>query len=513
MNFMIIKRIIRLVLITLIFNNYISAQDQQIIEDNVSQDNYTSLEKKYDQIIKSNLSISDCSAKADNFLNSRFMQSKAIPYLRYILLKKGYKDSKTLLNLAKAYYYDDQFDIAVDLINNFIESAKNSKQKKIAKEDLEVYKICKKLFDNSQKIQFLNLGEKINSKKADIIPYVSTKEDVLVYSSDRAGNFDIYVSLKKRYSSKWGKAQLGGRNINSSIDDFVAGLSADGKDLLIHYNETNEFIDINTSKREKGLFSELGNLGNIVNSEYKEEGACISHTGDTLFIASDRPGGFGGFDLYYSLKLPNGEWGKVVNLGSKINTEYDENYPNLSISGKTLYFASKGHKSMGGYDLFKANFDYTNNEWTSVENLGYPINNAYDNKTIRFTDSDRYAYVSAVLKKGFGDYDIYKAIFLDKEPDYLIVNSKIYIDDEAKIPFSSLNLPVTVSVYNANEIYGLYSYDKKKNLFIMALEPGKYIVEVEAEGFKPYRRKVTIKENHYRSTKRKLTIKLSPEEQ
>ena len=260
------------------------------------------------------------------------------------------------------------------------------------------------------------------------------------------------------------------------------------------------------------MFSELGNLGNIINTEYKEEGACISYSGDTLFIASDRPGGFGGFDLYYALKLPNGEWGKAVNLGGNINTEFDENYPTLSVDGQTLYFASKGHKSMGGYDIFKAKYNRVDTKWINVENMGYPINNPYDNKTIRFTENDRYAYVSSVLKQGIGDYDIYKAIFLDKEPDFLIVNSKIFIDNKEKTPFNTLNLPVTISVYNANEIYGLYSYDKKKNLFIMALEPGKYIVEIEAEGYKPDRRKVTIKENNYRNKKRKLTIKLLPEE-
>ena len=332
----------------------------------------------------------------------------------------------------------------------------------------------------------------------------------MVYSSDRNGDFDIFVSIKKRKSTSWARSKLAGRYINSRVDDFVAGLSDDGKDLLIHYNETNEFIDINTSQRRKGMFRDLGNLGNKVNTEYKEEGACISKNKDTLYIASDRVGGFGGFDLYYSLKLPNGHWGEAQNMGRDINTEFDENYPNLSIEGDALYFASKGHNSMGGYDIFKASLDVKTNEWL-IDNLGYPLNNAYDNKTIRFTDSPRYAYISSVLKKGLGDYDIYKTIFLDEEPEYLIVSSSIFIADSVKTPFNNLDIPVAITVYSDDEVYGLYSYNRNNNSFIMALKPGLYEIEVEVDGYKKYKRKVTIKENHYKNIRRKLTVKLFPE--
>ena len=95
---MIIKRFIKLILIIFIITNYLSAQDQQGIGDNVSQYNYTSLEKKIDQIIESNLSINDCNAKADYYLNSKFKQSKAIPYLRYGLY--SYDKKKNLFIMA-----------------------------------------------------------------------------------------------------------------------------------------------------------------------------------------------------------------------------------------------------------------------------------------------------------------------------------------------------------------------------------------------------------------------------
>jgi len=96
-----------------------------------------------------------------------------------------------------------------------------------------------------------------------------------------------------------------------------------------------------------------------------------------MIFASDRPGGFGGLDLYISRKA-GGDWGPAVNLGPEINTPFNEYRPFLINNGKTLFFSSQGHKNMGGYDLFRSDLQ-SNNLWSQPENMGYPLNTPDDN--------------------------------------------------------------------------------------------------------------------------------------
>ena len=139
-----------------------------------------------------------------------------------------------------------------------------------------------------------------------------------------------------------------------------------------------------------------------------------------LFFSSDRRGGYDGSDLYISKKVKSKkgstkfEWGEAINLGSKINTKYNEAYPYLVNDGKTLLFASEGHNSMGGFDIFYVNINLESLEVGTPKNIGYPINDTDDNTNICFTEDKKTAYISSYRIDGMGNLDIYKLIF--KEP-------------------------------------------------------------------------------------------------
>ena len=133
-----------------------------------------------------------------------------------------------------------------------------------------------------------------------------------------------------------------------------------------------------------------------------ESAATISADGQTLFFASRRTGGLGGKDIYMTRKLPTGEWALPQNLGDVVNTPYDEDFPNLFYDGQTLYFSSKGHNSIGGYDYFKTEWDAEKNTWSKPINLGYPLNTPLDNICISFTEDQRHAYVSTWRKDSRG---------------------------------------------------------------------------------------------------------------
>lgn len=460
------------------------------------------------------ISVEGCRRIAYDYLKSDNNKAKSIPYFEYLLTISKTYNVADIRSLAEAYFYNDQFGLAVNLQTQYINKIKNGKLKRIAKKKLKRYKKFKNSASHAKNIKIINLGPSINSKYAEINPFVSNSENILVYSSKKYDNYDIYVSKKRKNQYLWDKSKLVGNSVNTVNDEFVAGLSDDGNTMLVHYNEDNGFEDINKATQINGLYQELDNLGTSVNSVYKEEGVCYSKSDDTLFFASNRAGGYGGMDLYYALRISNGLWGQPINMGPVINTKADENYPSFDPDGSTFYFASKGHGSIGGYDIFYSKWNTDKNGWIKPENMGYPINNTFDNRTIRFTKNPRYAYISSITNKGMGDYDIYKVVFLDQEADYLIIKGNVFVKDLGDvIPFNEFEQSISISTYKDNSIFGIYALNNVNNTFVLAVNPGTYYLKIEADGFKPIKKKFTIKENHYRNKKRKINIYLETEKE
>ena len=172
-----------------------------------------------------------------------------------------------------------------------------------------------------------------------------------------------------------------GNNINTPGHEATIGISADGQQLLIYKDDAGDG-NIYLSRLMGENWMTPQKLTENVNSKSWEPSATITPDNNTLYFTSTREGGFGGRDIWRSVRLPNGEWAKPVNLGPKINTPYDEDAPAILADGKTLYFASQGFNSMGGYDLFYSVWDQENNTWSAPRNVGYPINTPGDEMTI-----------------------------------------------------------------------------------------------------------------------------------
>ncbi len=135
----------------------------------------------------------------------------------------------------------------------------------------------------------------------------------------------------------------------------------------------------------------------------------------TLYFVSDRKGGQGRQDIWMTQKTIDGsKWQKPQNLGYVVNSKYNEETVEISSDGKDLYFSSKGHNSMGGYDVFVThkNDDGT---WTEPENIGYPINTPGDDVFFMLTDNEKFGYYSTTREDSYGDKDIYQVVFLGPE--------------------------------------------------------------------------------------------------
>jgi len=425
------------------------------------------------------------------YLNSNIDKSLAVPFIERAIANSN-TNPDIYFDLAMAYHVTDKFDKAIEIYNMYKKTNSGSKQKEVGRK-IEMCKNGILLSKNSEYVTFENLGSKINSKYPDYYPFVAKDESYIVYTSRRGGilefdgfyQSDIYIS--ENVNNEFGSSKNAGPSVNSDFDDQAVGLSNDANKLFIYLDNIKEYGDIYTSDRDGRRFSKMVKLGENVNSNDFETSASISADGNTLFFTSIRPEGRGGLDLYMSRKLPMGDWGLPQNLGKQINTKYNEDFPTLSEDGQTLYFCSEGHNSMGGYDIFTSQWEPETNSWSKPINIGYPVNNGMDNRTISFSESGKTAYISALRKEGKGDLDIYRVKF----PINIIIQLHLPSNDPnnplIKDAYVQLNNPILEQSFSfaANQNTGYYT--------IILNRQGSYTLMIEAEGYETYTEELDLR--------------------
>lgn len=407
---------------------------------------------------------------------------------------------KTYYYLAKAYHNLGQFDQAVANYYNY--------RSFIDMDDYEVYNDVKRqieyaenakiLLENPVTVDITNLGPGINTKYMDYCPVISADGQTLIFTSRREtgtggeltddGQYydDIFVCRKQ--GQGWSKPESIGSNINGTGHEAAIGLSPDGQTLFIYKND-----DIYTSELQGNQWSAPKEMGSDINTNAWETHATISADGNLLVFTSNRDGGYGGRDLYYSKKLPNGEWSMAQNMGDSVNTAYEEDSPFLTVDGQSLIFSSEGHTSMGGFDLFRSEFIF--GKWSSPVNIGYPINSPGNDVFFVTTPDGRYAYYSSVREGGYGETDIYKLRLEIAKPAYAtVLSGKVVVptmsasnDLEAKITVKEVATGSQVGEYRPNRATGNY---------ILILDPGiDYNVTYAAEGYQSKDVLVDVPEN------------------
>jgi outer membrane protein OmpA-like peptidoglycan-associated protein len=197
---------------------------------------------------------------------------------------------------------------------------------------------------------------------------------------------------------------------------------------------------------------------------------------------SDRPGGQGGRDIYVS-KIVDGtnKWGEPKNLGPEINTAYDEEGVFMHPDGKTLYFSSKGHNTIGGYDVFVSVLK--NGIWSTPINLGMPLNTPGDDVFFQVSADGKTGYFSSYRKEGLGDKDVYKVSFLNSDSviTNLVLLKGIITDASSGAPISA---QIEVVDLDTNLTVGKYKNDAKTGEYLISLPAGKnYGTVITADGY------------------------------
>jgi hypothetical protein len=344
-------------------------------------------------------------------------------------------------------------------------------------------------------IRLENLGDNINTAYPEYVPLLSADENTLIFTSRRPGSSndlkdpygnyfeDIYIAHKQE-NGEWSTPKSISKNINGNSHDACVALAPNGERLIVY--------KAHPTLRAGSLYESYFDgsdwtvpvkiRGDINSEEYLESSATISADEQIIYFSSNRPGGYGGLDLYRIVKLPNGEWSKAQNLGPKINTSDNEDSPFIHADGKTLYFSSTGHTGMGGYDIFKSTIDEEGN-WTEPINLGYPLNTVFDDIFFTMNIEGNAGYVSTERNDSRGGTDIYKALFPKDNIELFLFSGKIYQPN-------SNSITASVKVYNkeTNSLVGEYQPNRNTGKFVAILPEKEWCyIEIEAEGYEKYK--------------------------
>ncbi len=330
-----------------------------------------------------------------------------------------------------------RFDSAVSEYKAYINTLnpQQTEELKDAQKHIEECFVGLEMLFKPKPVIIKEIGTPVNSERPEYSPLVTPDRKQMIFTSIRTSSIgglkrfsddeffeDVYIS--NFVDSAWQKPK-NYKDINTRSNDASAGLSPDGKTLFI-FRDVNGG-DLLQSKFVKNKWQKSVPFPAPINSEYMECYASITADGKTLYFVSDRPdGNLGGKDIYCAtMKSDSSGWEKPVNLGKAINTNYDELSVRVTPSGDTLYFSTKGHKSMGGFDLFMSTKD-DKGEWMEAENLGFPINSPNDE--VFYFPMDTVAYFSTVKEGSLTNFDIYMILPLrDKTKKYIAGN----IDENA----------------------------------------------------------------------------------
>lgn len=465
------------------------------------------------------------------YLETYIDRAKSTKYLEWVVRQKKY-NIQAWYDLGRAYAVNYDFDRAIEAFETYARLSANDDNRIPARRWIEMCENAKILFKNPLDVDFINLGPNINSEAPDFNPYIDANENFLIFTTKRSGNtgnlldFDGYYTADIMYSQMqsgtWQKARRFSNNINTAIVEESVGCTPDGTHLFVYMENFTAIADVYFTKKSSRSFEELQPLGENLNTKYLETSACMNSDGSVLFITANYPDSYGGTDIYYSIKMPNGKWSFPVNAGNVINTPYDEEFPYIAPDGKTFFFASTGHNSMGGFDIFRSIIDWNSLTFTKPENIGYPINTPDNNYVISFTRSMRYAFISAYRSDSYGDLDIYKVIFknvpskqilltgviknTDLTPFFISYKSKydelIHLLQQIKDKPKDQQLAVKVKIdeflngaFDENEVLiEVFEASKQERLFLVRplrsnskfniyLEPGNYTIKVSSDGY------------------------------
>ncbi len=368
--------------------------------------------------------------------------------------------------LGKLYHKSYRFDEAMQKYRQYLQKAENDPElpDKVLKEiehkiqrEIEYAQNGLELINSPKQVAIENLGAEINTQYNEYGAVFSSGEKMLVFTArypegnkmDPTGDYyeDIYyvtleagdvfdnpsadtikteTGIEIITSFKFSEPEKFRKGINTEKHDAAIQLTQDGKNLYI-FRDGDIWV---THKNDTGWTNPVRIKDN---TKYFEPSIFISANEQIKIISSEREGTLGGLDLFWSKKDSSGQWLPFENMGSNINTPYNEDSPFLSFNDSTLYFSSSGHNSMGEYDVFKTTL--TDTGWSKPVNLGFPINSPANDIFYFTNELEDKAYFSSDRSGGYGKMDIYRLNYEDTTAGFVTVLDTSY--NYKQLPYDS----------------------------------------------------------------------------
>lgn len=404
--------------------------------------------------------------------------STTLKFKRETPFKETAAPFETHLYLGEAYQANNEFKKALEKYQYYKEGNVGNKKNY----DLINYKInsCKyamEMMNTSSDFSY-NIFEEITSNESSFNAAISGDGNSICFNVKRKHYNAIFFS--KKHMGLWASPRNITMEVESDGSYFVSSLSYNGSRLFLSHRDEDDY-DIYQSEFIGDSWTKAIALNKNINSMHNETHAVINKSNSILYFVSDKPGGEGGLDIYESKKDQEGNWAPPESTESIINTTLDENTPFISRDGKTLYFSSKGHHSMGGYDIQKSALS-ENNKWTTPKNLGLPFNTGEDDFFFVPISSDSLGIISRCNHKPGDNKSIYlvgdSPVEAVATPEKIIKGNLVFPSSE-NIHSHSIDIHVT---NNEGIVIDSIKLVPNQKSFSLMLPPGEYNLSASGEG-------------------------------
>ncbi len=417
-------------------------------------------------------------------------KSKAQAYLQKAFDLSKKPDDHLMFDLAEAMHYNNKFDEAMVMYKKSDHMGTNrfTVSKRISE-----CAFGKKYVASPVMAKLNNMGAMVNTAYNEYLPSVTADQQAMYFTTRRPGTTggkmaddgqfyeDIYIC--RNNGGTWAGPKQLAAPINTKDNDACTAISSNGQTMFIYRGSDGG--DIFISELHGDVWGKPEPF--VYNTKALETSAFMSFDEKKLYFVSDRSGNK---DIYYCLKNPNGSWGHPIRCSSSVNTPSDEESPFLSSDGRALYFSSKGHSSMGGYDIFMVGVN-TTGSFGSPGNLGYPINTSADDLYFRISPDGKTGYFSSEKEDGFGLQDLYTV----QMPPPAVPPGLTMLKGNVKDGRTGLPTEATITVTDneTKEQVTKIRSNSKSGEFTVTLPAGKnYGIAVEKDGRLFWSKNVTV---------------------
>ena len=401
--------------------------------------------------------------------------------------------------------YRFKFDEAIKAYENYLAQLNGEKGEFTDYVNREINNCytAKILVKNDKTTKRAEIGPKIvNNKMSKSFPLVSVDMTVSVFAygenNSTFGNInyevnegeyktdDIYFSIKE--NGEWGDPVNITKDLNIKHQAFPVSMSADGETLFL-VQDDNDDGNIYVSHYVDGKWTAIKKLNKNINSKYWETHASVTPDGKTLYFTSDRKGGKGGFDIYYSKLDENGKWGKAINLGDSINTKYDEDLPFIAADNTRLYFCSQGHENIGGFDIFKS--EIVAGDLQKPENIGFVLNSPRNDLFYVASQGNKFTFTKAASDE---------AVEIEEKSDVVAVTGIVKVKSEDSVLPVNFEVKFDTSIVRDMTVSG--------NRFNFNVPKQNITCVIVAEGYVD--KEVVVDLSNYDGTTKELTVEIDP---